>query len=195
MLAYSSLQQREFNLEQEHGYRAVKHQAFVGAGYFDGSPRSSPPARLPFPLCRLHGTGAVHRGTPVFNEAEIHHVAGDDVVPVVAGRRGSTCRTDRFPRHRHRTKETFPCSTHFNIPPERSSRRPKEAAGCIVTFPRTAQGHGPGRTRGKAKQVRQHPGRFRAHVSSGQVHEKQRRQFVPKARARPAGEGPVRLGQ
>ncbi|GCD78575.1 isocitrate lyase [Thermaurantimonas aggregans] len=34
MLAYSRLQQREF--ENEHlGYRAVKHQAFVGTGYFD----------------------------------------------------------------------------------------------------------------------------------------------------------------
>ena len=29
------LQQREFELERDHGYRAVKHQSFVGAGYFD----------------------------------------------------------------------------------------------------------------------------------------------------------------
>jgi isocitrate lyase len=35
MAAYSSLQDREFQLEQEQGYRAVKHQSFVGAGYFD----------------------------------------------------------------------------------------------------------------------------------------------------------------
>ncbi|MEE9211767.1 MAG: isocitrate lyase [Phycisphaeraceae bacterium] len=35
MIAYSKLQQREFALEKTHGYRAVKHQAFVGAGYFD----------------------------------------------------------------------------------------------------------------------------------------------------------------
>jgi isocitrate lyase len=35
MLAYSRLQEREFELEHEHGYRAVKHQSFVGAGYFD----------------------------------------------------------------------------------------------------------------------------------------------------------------
>jgi len=34
MAAYTELQQREFAAEQE-GYRAVKHQAFVGAGYFD----------------------------------------------------------------------------------------------------------------------------------------------------------------
>jgi isocitrate lyase len=35
MAGYSQLQDREFALEAEHGYRAVKHQSFVGAGYFD----------------------------------------------------------------------------------------------------------------------------------------------------------------
>jgi isocitrate lyase len=35
MAAYSQLQQREFELEREAGYRAIKHQSFVGAGYFD----------------------------------------------------------------------------------------------------------------------------------------------------------------
>lgn len=35
MLAYSRLQEHEFELEHEHGYSAVKHQSFVGAGYFD----------------------------------------------------------------------------------------------------------------------------------------------------------------
>jgi isocitrate lyase len=35
MTAYSALQDREFELEREMGYRAVKHQAFVGTGYFD----------------------------------------------------------------------------------------------------------------------------------------------------------------
>jgi isocitrate lyase len=34
MLGYSRLQQREFDSEAA-GYRAAKHQAFVGAGYFD----------------------------------------------------------------------------------------------------------------------------------------------------------------
>jgi isocitrate lyase len=34
MAAYTELQEREFAAEQE-GYRAAKHQAFVGAGYFD----------------------------------------------------------------------------------------------------------------------------------------------------------------
>ena len=35
MTAYAALQDREFELEGQHGYRAVKHQSFVGAGYFD----------------------------------------------------------------------------------------------------------------------------------------------------------------
>ncbi|WP_428265111.1 isocitrate lyase [Haliangium sp.] len=35
MLAYSRLQDREFEMAEDQGYRAVKHQAFVGAGYFD----------------------------------------------------------------------------------------------------------------------------------------------------------------
>lgn len=35
MKAYSKLQDREFELAQTDGYRAVKHQAFVGTGYFD----------------------------------------------------------------------------------------------------------------------------------------------------------------
>ncbi len=34
MRAYSRLQQEEFDLEKQ-GYKAVKHQAFVGTGYFD----------------------------------------------------------------------------------------------------------------------------------------------------------------
>lgn len=34
MFAYSKLQQEEFEDEQ-HGFRAARHQAFVGAGYFD----------------------------------------------------------------------------------------------------------------------------------------------------------------
>jgi isocitrate lyase len=35
MTAYSRLQETEFQLEDEAGYRAVKHQRFVGTGYFD----------------------------------------------------------------------------------------------------------------------------------------------------------------
>jgi isocitrate lyase len=35
MAAYAKLQDREFELQKTHGYEAVKHQAFVGTGYFD----------------------------------------------------------------------------------------------------------------------------------------------------------------
>jgi isocitrate lyase len=35
MAAYSRLQEQEFELEREADYGAVKHQKFVGAGYFD----------------------------------------------------------------------------------------------------------------------------------------------------------------
>jgi isocitrate lyase len=35
MSAYSQLQQREFELAERLGYSAVKHQKFVGTGYFD----------------------------------------------------------------------------------------------------------------------------------------------------------------
>ena len=35
MTAYSKLQEKEFSREYTHGYSAVKHQRFVGTGYFD----------------------------------------------------------------------------------------------------------------------------------------------------------------
>lgn len=35
MTAYAKLQETEFARESDSGYRAVKHQAFVGTGYFD----------------------------------------------------------------------------------------------------------------------------------------------------------------
>ena len=35
MAAYSRFQEREFEMQREDGFRAIKHQSFVGAGYFD----------------------------------------------------------------------------------------------------------------------------------------------------------------
>jgi isocitrate lyase len=35
MLAYAELQGREFEMAEKHGYSAVRHQSFVGTGYFD----------------------------------------------------------------------------------------------------------------------------------------------------------------
>ncbi len=35
MPAFVKLQEHEFQMQRDEGYRAIKHQAFVGAGYFD----------------------------------------------------------------------------------------------------------------------------------------------------------------
>lgn len=35
MAAYAKFQEHEFELEKKKGYKAIKHQSFVGAGYFD----------------------------------------------------------------------------------------------------------------------------------------------------------------
>jgi isocitrate lyase len=35
MAAYSRFQQREFDLQKNYGFQAIKHQSFVGVGYFD----------------------------------------------------------------------------------------------------------------------------------------------------------------
>jgi isocitrate lyase len=35
MAAYARFQEEEFDLERHHHYKAIKHQSFVGAGYFD----------------------------------------------------------------------------------------------------------------------------------------------------------------
>jgi len=81
MVAYSRLQQREFELEQNHGYRAVKHQSFVGAGYFDAVAQAVSAGQTS--LAALRGSteqAQFTEETPVFTEAEIHHVASDDVL-------------------------------------------------------------------------------------------------------------------
>jgi isocitrate lyase len=86
MVAYSRLQQREFELERDHGYRAVKHQAFVGAGYFDAVAQIVSGGQSS--LAALKGSteqAQFTEKTPVFSEAEIHHVAGDDLVRLSRG--------------------------------------------------------------------------------------------------------------
>lgn len=52
MAAYTDLQEREFAAE-EHGYKAVKHQSFVGAGYFDEITA----------ICGENSTQALHEST------------------------------------------------------------------------------------------------------------------------------------
>ena len=83
MAAYTRLQQREFDLERDHGYRGVKHQSFVGAGYFDdltqvimGSQSS---------ITAMKGSTEEEQflqQTPDFMEAERHHAGGEALRPV-----------------------------------------------------------------------------------------------------------------
>jgi isocitrate lyase len=35
MAAYADFQEKEFALERDDHYKAIKHQSFVGTGYFD----------------------------------------------------------------------------------------------------------------------------------------------------------------
>jgi isocitrate lyase len=83
MLAYSRFQQREFELEKEHGYRAVKHQAFVGAGYFDSVAQVISSGRSSTAAMR-GSTEQVQftEKTPVFSVAEIHHAASEDLISI-----------------------------------------------------------------------------------------------------------------
>ncbi len=83
MAAYKKLQNREFELEKDHGYRAIKHQSFVGAGYFDDinnvitSGKSSTGA-----LCGSTEEEQFQEKTPDFVEAEEHHKDRRGVKPV-----------------------------------------------------------------------------------------------------------------
>jgi isocitrate lyase len=75
MSAYVMLQNRELELESLHGYRAVKHQSFVGAGYFDLVTEAISAGQSS--VGALKGSteeAQFQQKTPDFTEAEIHHV-------------------------------------------------------------------------------------------------------------------------
>ncbi len=55
MTAYSALQEREFAREADSGYRATKHQRFVGTGYFDEVAQTI--------ACGVSSTTALHGST------------------------------------------------------------------------------------------------------------------------------------
>jgi isocitrate lyase len=83
MTAYCVLQDREFALERDHGYRAVKHQSFVGAGYFDGVTSVITSGRAS--VSALAGSTEVAQfteGTPDFSRSEIHHMGSAEVEEV-----------------------------------------------------------------------------------------------------------------
>jgi hypothetical protein len=83
MLAYSQLQQREFELERDHGYRAVKHQSFVGAGYFDDVTQVVTGGLSS--IKAMDGSTELAQfteKTPLFREAEIHHMGYGGLEPL-----------------------------------------------------------------------------------------------------------------
>jgi isocitrate lyase len=83
MLAYAQLQEREFELERDHGYRAVKHQSFVGAGYFDAVTQVVTGGQSS--TTALDGSTEEEQfrePTPEFSVAEIHHMGANGLVPV-----------------------------------------------------------------------------------------------------------------
>jgi isocitrate lyase len=80
MMAYARLQQREFELEKEHGYRAVKHQSFVGAGYFDDIAQVVLGEQAS--LVAMKGSTEEEQfrdETPDFADAEAHHTDTADL--------------------------------------------------------------------------------------------------------------------
>ena len=83
MTAYARLQEREFELEATHGYRAIKHQSFVGAGYFDDVTNVITSGETA--TTALAGSTEVEQfdeKTPDFSEAEAHHVDGRELESV-----------------------------------------------------------------------------------------------------------------
>jgi len=85
MTAYAKIQERELELEALHGYRAVKHQSFVGAGYFDEVTQAITAGQSS--LGALRGSteeAQFQQKTPDFKDAEIHHVGGAELEPVTS---------------------------------------------------------------------------------------------------------------
>jgi isocitrate lyase len=84
MAAYSKLQEREFELERDHGYRAVKHQSFVGAGYFDDVTQVISGGKAS--TTAMAGSTEEEQfqePTPDFAEAEAHHSKVDPTTKLV----------------------------------------------------------------------------------------------------------------
>ena len=77
MSAYSRLQQREFELAERYGYGAVKHQKFVGTGYFDDLANTIAGGKTS--ICALPGSTEEEQ----FDEAaRVVEADSDCVIPV-----------------------------------------------------------------------------------------------------------------
>lgn len=79
MTAYSHLQQREFDLAERAGYGAVKHQRFVGTGYFDDVANTIAAGRTS--IRALPGSTEEEQ----FEPAELHMPAEPEFVIPVSG--------------------------------------------------------------------------------------------------------------
>jgi isocitrate lyase len=80
MSAYSRLQQREFEMAERFGYGAVKHQKFVGTGYFDDVANTITARQTS--ICALPGSTEedqfdVGQGAPEIDEDFVIPVSGD----------------------------------------------------------------------------------------------------------------------
>ena len=93
MAAYSKLQEREFQLEKEKGFTAVKHQSFVGAGYFDEVNKViSGGNASTFSLEGSTEEEQFHKNEDIKPEVKIHNIdpkidAGDQVIPKIPRRK------------------------------------------------------------------------------------------------------------
>jgi isocitrate lyase len=83
MTSYAALQEQEFELEAKHGYRAIKHQSFVGAGYFDALNTVITSGQTATKA--LEGSTEEEQfdeKTPEFVDAEVHHVGSSEAEDV-----------------------------------------------------------------------------------------------------------------
>jgi isocitrate lyase len=79
MAAYSKLQEREFQLEKEKGFRAIKHQSFVGAGYFDEVNKTITQGATS--VTALEGSTEEEQFKEIDKDnVEIHHLTGKSIL-------------------------------------------------------------------------------------------------------------------
>ena len=96
MAAYSKLQEREFQLEREKGYTAIKHQSFVGAGYFDevnkvisGGSASTISLKGSTEEEQFHENDNIRKGVKIHN-IDQKTDKGDQVIPKIPRKKFNT---------------------------------------------------------------------------------------------------------
>jgi len=81
MTAYSRLQEKEFSRESDHGYEAVKHQRFVGTGYFDALTQVI--ARGLSSITALEGSTEAAQFAEIEPEARLQHRLVAQSIPLL----------------------------------------------------------------------------------------------------------------